>query len=179
MLDEKLIADIRESGIAQGTAEVEHRAQLLTDMGFRTVDRAEYALIASCFLPSLVPEGMKAFRLLLEYFKVDYTLLRKEYCCGNLLLRQAAKDKTGNETETGRRARPRVPGEQPGSGPARSAPGRSWPSASAAIWCTPVSGTPFRRRFSGIPRFCPACSREAGWRWKPTITPDATTTTGD
>ena len=97
MLDEKLIADMRESGIVQGTAEVDQRAKLLKDMGFRTVDRAEYALIASCFLPSLVPESMKAFRLLLEYYKVDYTLLRKEHCCGNILMRQAAKDKTGDE----------------------------------------------------------------------------------
>jgi Fe-S oxidoreductase len=97
MLDEKLIADIRESGIAQGTAEVDQRAKLLKEMGFRWAEKAEYALIASCFMPSLVPEGMRAFRLLLDHYKVDYTLLRKEYCCGDLLLRQAAKDKTGNE----------------------------------------------------------------------------------
>ena len=66
-------------------------------MGFRSTQKADYALIASCFLPSLVPESMKAFRLLLEHYKVDYTLLPKEHCCGDLLLRQAAKDKTGVE----------------------------------------------------------------------------------
>jgi hypothetical protein len=97
MLDERLIADIRESGIAQGAAGVDQRAKLLKDIGFWSGDKAEYALIASCFLPSLVPEGMKAFRLILEHYKVDYTLLRKEHCCGNVLLRQAAKDKTGDE----------------------------------------------------------------------------------
>ena len=97
MLDEKLIADIRESGIAQGTAGVDQRAKLLKDLGLWSGDKAEYALIASCFLPSLVPEGLKAFGLLLEHYKVDYTLLRKEHCCGNILLRQAAKDKTGDE----------------------------------------------------------------------------------
>lgn len=97
MLDEKLIADIRESGIAQGAAGVAGRAKLLKNMGFRSTDKAEYALIASCFLPSLVPEGMRAFRLLLEHYQVDYTLLPKEHCCGDLLLRQAAKDKTGVE----------------------------------------------------------------------------------
>jgi Fe-S oxidoreductase len=97
MLDERLIANIRESGIAQGTAGVDDRARLLKNMGFRSADKAEYALIASCFLPSLVPESMKAFRLLLEHYQVDYTLLRKEHCCGNLLLRQAAKDETGVE----------------------------------------------------------------------------------
>jgi Fe-S oxidoreductase len=97
MLDEKLIADIRESGIAQGAAGVDQRAKLLKDLGLWSGDKAEYALIASCFLPSLVPEGLKAFRLLLEHYKVDYTLLRKEYCCGNILLRQASKDKTGDD----------------------------------------------------------------------------------
>lgn len=97
MLDEKLIADIRESGIAQGAAAVGDRARLLKNMGFRRADKAEYALIASCFLPSLVPESMRAFRLVLEHYQVDYTLLHKEHCCGDLLLRQAAKDKTGVE----------------------------------------------------------------------------------
>jgi len=97
VLDEKLIADIRESGIAQGTAGVDQRAKLLKDLGLWSGDKAEYALIASCFLPSLVPGGLKAFRLLLEHYKVDYTILRKEHCCGNILLRQAAKDKTGDE----------------------------------------------------------------------------------
>jgi len=99
MLDERLIAAIRENGIAQGADEVDRRAKLLKDMGFRTVDKAEYALIASCFLPSMVPEAMKAFRLLLEHYQVDYTLLHKEYCCGDPLLLQAARDKTGEDTK--------------------------------------------------------------------------------
>ncbi len=94
MLDEKLISDILEYGTPEGAAGAAARAGLLRDMGFRTAERAEYALIASCFLPSLVPAGMRAFRLLLDHFGVDYTLLRKEYCCGHLLLRQGAKDKT-------------------------------------------------------------------------------------
>jgi Fe-S oxidoreductase len=97
MLDEKLIADIRQSGIAQGVAGVADRAKLLKNMGFRSTDKAEYALIASCFLPSLVPESTETFRLLLEHYQVDYSLLPKEHCCGNLLVRQAAKDKTGVE----------------------------------------------------------------------------------
>lgn len=97
MLDERLIAAIRENGIAQGADGVDQRARLLKDMGFRTVDKAEYALIASCFLPSMVPEAMKAFRLLLEHYQVDYTLLHKEYCCGDPLLLQAARDKTGED----------------------------------------------------------------------------------
>ena len=97
MLDERLITNIRGSGVAQGAAGVDDRVTLLKNMGFRCTDKAEYALIASCFLPSLVPESLKAFRLLLEHYQVDYTLLPMEHCCGNLLLRQAAKGKTGGD----------------------------------------------------------------------------------
>jgi Fe-S oxidoreductase len=97
MLNESLIAKIRESGIVQGEAEAGQRAKLLRQLGFRTAGRAEYALIASCFLPSMVPEDMKAFASLLQHYGVDYTLLPKEYCCGNLLYRQALKSKRDEE----------------------------------------------------------------------------------
>lgn len=99
MLDEKLMADIRRYGTPEGAAGAAARAALLRDMGFRTADRAEYALIASCFLPALAPAGMRAFRLLLDHFAVDYTLLPQEYCCGHLLVRQGARDQTGADLE--------------------------------------------------------------------------------
>ncbi len=95
MMDEKLISDIRQYGTAEGAAGACARDRLLAEAGFRVADRAEYALIASCFLPALVPAGMRAFRLLLDHFGVDYTLLGREYCCGHLLVRQGAKDPTG------------------------------------------------------------------------------------
>ena len=97
MLDQKMIANIRDSGMVQGAAKVEKRARLLKQLGFRVADKAEYALIASCFLPSVVPQGMEAFAKLLQHFEVDYTLLRKEYCCGELLFRQALNDNSSDE----------------------------------------------------------------------------------
>jgi len=98
MLDQKMIANIRDSGTVQGAAKVEKRARLLQqELGFRVADKAEYALMASCFLPSVVPQGMKAFANLLQHFEVDYTLLHKEYCCGELLFRQALSDKSDEE----------------------------------------------------------------------------------
>jgi len=98
MLDQQMIANIRESGLVQGHSEVDKRARLLQqELGFRLADRAEYALIASCYLPSMVPDDMKAFRNLLHYFELDYTLLAREHCCGNLLFRQALQDKTGED----------------------------------------------------------------------------------
>ncbi|MBM4463908.1 MAG: (Fe-S)-binding protein [Chloroflexi bacterium] len=97
MLDETMIANIRESGLLQGASGVEKRDQLLREFGFRTVDKAEYALIASCFLPSLVPQDTKAFSQLLRHFKIDYTLLPQEHCCGNVFYRQALDDKSDEE----------------------------------------------------------------------------------
>jgi len=95
MFDQQMIANIRESGLAQGAAEVEARNKLLGDIGFRVANGAEYALITSCFLPSLVTQDARCFARLLDHLGVDYTLLPTEYCCGNLLYRQALKDKTG------------------------------------------------------------------------------------
>jgi Fe-S oxidoreductase len=99
MLDERLIASIRKSGIAQGEAEAEQRATVLRELGFRVTESAEYALLASCFLPSLVPDDMKAFSSLLRHYGIDYTLLPKEYCCGNPIYLQALKSKSDVELQ--------------------------------------------------------------------------------
>ncbi|MFO8009417.1 MAG: (Fe-S)-binding protein [Dehalococcoidia bacterium] len=90
MLNENLIANIRESGMAQGAKQVEERDRLLREeFGFRVVGSAEYALTTGCFNPWLEPEDLRAFRKLLDYFKVDYTLLPGERCCGSMLFHQA------------------------------------------------------------------------------------------
>jgi len=96
MFDQTMIDNIRQSGIVQGVEEAEKRDRTLREeMGFRVADRAEYAVIASCYLPSLVPKDTAAFANLLRHFNVDYTLVPKEYCCGNLQYREALRDKTG------------------------------------------------------------------------------------
>lgn len=84
MQSETMIDNIREGGVAQGAKQAQERFRMLKEgFGFRTVDKAEYALIASCFNPYLEPEDMRAFRNILEYYDVNYTLLPKEYCCGD------------------------------------------------------------------------------------------------
>lgn len=97
MLNEKMIAHIREGGIAQGPKKREDRERRLREFGFRTKDRAEYALIASCFNPYLEPSDMIAFRKLLDRFEVDYSLLPKEYCCGDPFFLHAIN--TGSEAD--------------------------------------------------------------------------------
>jgi len=98
MLDQNMIANIREYGIVQGAAEAEKRDRLLRqELGFRIADKAEYALIASCFLPALATQDIKALGNLLRHFEINYTLLPKEYCCGNLQFREALRDETGED----------------------------------------------------------------------------------
>ncbi len=93
MLNETMINNIREAGIAQGAQQVEDRMRLLEhDFGFRMADKAEYVVLASCFNPYLEPDDMKAFRKLLDYYDIDYTLIPREYCCGDPLYLKAIKD---------------------------------------------------------------------------------------
>lgn len=100
MQNEKMICRIREAGIAQGTNQVEDRERLLKEeFGYRTAASAEYALIASCFNPYLEPDDMKAFRKLLDRYGVDYTLLPKEYCCGDPFYLHYVNDKHEGDLE--------------------------------------------------------------------------------
>lgn len=100
MQNEKMIGNIREGGIAQGPNHVADREQLLKEgFGYRTAAKAEYALIASCFNPQLEPNDMKAFRNLLDHYGVDYTLLPKEYCCGDPFYLHYVNDKHEGDLE--------------------------------------------------------------------------------
>jgi Fe-S oxidoreductase len=95
-----MIASIREGGIAQGAKQAEDRnRRLQRECGFRMGETAEYALIAGCFSPYLEPADMKAFRSLLDHFGVDYTLLSKEYCCGDLFHLHALAQKQEGDLE--------------------------------------------------------------------------------
>jgi Fe-S oxidoreductase len=94
MLDQNEIANIRQTAIATGAADLKKRDRILREeIGFRVADEAEYVLLASCVDPFIVPTAMKAFGGLLEYFAIDYTLLNREYCCGNRTFQQALRAK--------------------------------------------------------------------------------------
>jgi Fe-S oxidoreductase len=98
--NETMIAGIREGGIAQGAKQAEDRNRRLQEVcGFRMAETAEYALIAGCFSPYLEPQDMTAFRKLLDHFGVDYTLLPKEYCCGDLFFVHALHDEHEGDLE--------------------------------------------------------------------------------
>jgi len=100
MQNENMIAKIREGGVSQGADQTEERKRLLTeDIGYRIAEKAEYALIASCYNPLLEPQDMKAFRKLLDHFGVNYTLLPKEYCCGDPFYLHAISEKHEGDLE--------------------------------------------------------------------------------
>jgi Fe-S oxidoreductase len=89
MIDEKSIENIRKYGVAVGTGE--RKRQILVDeVGFPIGKKAENVIIAGCFQPEGMPHVFQAFKNLLDYFKIDYTLLDKEYCCGWMPLGQPA-----------------------------------------------------------------------------------------
>ena len=98
--NETMITSIREGGIAQGAKQAEDRnRRLQQECGFRMGETAEYALIGGCFSPYLEPQDMTAFRKLLDHFGVDYTLLPKEYCCGELFYLHALSLKQEGDLE--------------------------------------------------------------------------------
>ena len=82
MLKQKLIDTIWECGTWRGSAYAKKRRRLLEDMGFRIGEKAEHVIITGCNAPTDVPDAFRAFKNLLDYLKIDHTLLEKAYCCG-------------------------------------------------------------------------------------------------
>ena len=88
MINEKLVDNIRAHGVYQDSGE--GRRRVLEDIGFRIGQRAEYIIITGCVQPEGMPHVLRALRDLLDHFRIDYTLLSKEYCCGWMPLGQPA-----------------------------------------------------------------------------------------
>jgi Fe-S oxidoreductase len=89
MIDEKSIENIRKYGVALGTGE-RKRQILIEEVGFPVGIKAENVIIAGCFQAEGMPHVFHAFKNLLDHFKIDYTLLDKEYCCGWMPIGQPA-----------------------------------------------------------------------------------------
>jgi len=89
MIDEKLVDNIRAYGTYMDSGEGRRRV-LEEDIGFRMGEKAEYVIISGCLQPEGMPHVFRALKDLLDYFKIDYSLLSKEYCCGWMPLGQPA-----------------------------------------------------------------------------------------
>ena len=88
MIDQKLVDNIRAYGTYRDSGE--GRRKVLEDAGFRIGEKAEYVIIMGCVQPEAMPHVLVDLKALLDYLKVDHTLLAKEYCCGWIPLGQPA-----------------------------------------------------------------------------------------
>jgi len=80
MLKQSIIDKIRTEGRWKGNVDGWH--SLLAEMGFSIGRRAEHTIINGCNQPDDSPEAFRAFKNLLDYLKIDHTLLENQYCCG-------------------------------------------------------------------------------------------------
>jgi Fe-S oxidoreductase len=89
MINEKSIENIRKYGVAVGTGKGKMQI-LVKELGFPVGKKAQNVIISGCFQPEGMPHVFRAFKNILDYFKIDYTLLDKEYCCGWMPIGQPA-----------------------------------------------------------------------------------------
>jgi len=89
LIDEKSMENIRQYGVAMGNGE-RKRQILVEEIGFPAGKAAKNVIISGCFQPEGMPHVFRAFKNILDYFKIDYTLLGKEYCCGWMPIGQPA-----------------------------------------------------------------------------------------
>jgi Fe-S oxidoreductase len=88
MINEKAVENIEKYGPCHETGE--QKRKILDEIGFPVGQKAEYVIIAGCFQPMGMPHVLKALKNVLDHFKVSYTLLEKEYCCGWMPIGQPA-----------------------------------------------------------------------------------------
>jgi Fe-S oxidoreductase len=81
MINEKIVENIRRYGVYKDSGEGRYKV-LANDIGFNMDQKAEYVVIGGCLQPENRPHVFRALKGIFEHFKVDYTFLSKEYCCG-------------------------------------------------------------------------------------------------
>jgi Fe-S oxidoreductase len=61
-------------------------------LGLNMDKPSSYTIIAGCANPFALFEPFRDFVELMRLFNVDYTFLKKEYCCGNLAYREVSEE---------------------------------------------------------------------------------------
>lgn len=80
MINEKHIENIRKYGAGRGDGE-RRKKVLFDEIGLPANSPAEYVIIGGCS-KEVMPGIMRDLKNVLDHLKVSYTLLEKEYCCG-------------------------------------------------------------------------------------------------
>jgi Fe-S oxidoreductase len=88
MINEKAVEHIKQYGTCHETGE--QKRKILDEIGFPVGKKTDYVIIAGCFQPMGMPNVLKALKNVLDHYKVSYTLLQKEYCCGWMTIGQPA-----------------------------------------------------------------------------------------
>ena len=89
MINEKVVDHIWAYGVHHDTG-AERAKILFDDLGLVRDRKAEYIILSGCHQPQGMPQALRALKKLLDHFKVSYSFLSKEYCCGWMPLGQPA-----------------------------------------------------------------------------------------
>ncbi|MBN1375852.1 MAG: (Fe-S)-binding protein [Dehalococcoidia bacterium] len=89
MVNTDTVENIEKYGDCRGTGSKKTRI-LVDEIGYPIGQKAEYAIITGCFQAESMPHVLKALKNVLDHYRVSYTLLPKEHCCGWMPLGQPA-----------------------------------------------------------------------------------------
>jgi Fe-S oxidoreductase len=89
MIDEKRVDHIRTWGVHHNTG-AQRAKVLFEDLGLARDRKAEYVILSGCHPPENLPQAFRALKGLFDHFRISYTFLSKEYCCGWMPLGQPA-----------------------------------------------------------------------------------------
>ncbi len=81
MVNQKIVENIRRYGAYRDSGEGRYKV-LANDIGFNMDQKAEYVIIGGCLQPENRPHVFRSLKYIFDHFRVDYTFLSKEYCCG-------------------------------------------------------------------------------------------------
>jgi len=89
MINEKSVENIRTYGVHHDTGA--RRSKILfEELGMAKDQKAEYVILSGCHPPEGMPQVFRALKNFLDHFRVSYSFLPKEYCCGWMPLGQPA-----------------------------------------------------------------------------------------
>jgi Fe-S oxidoreductase len=89
MINEKSVENIRTYGVHHDTGAGRSKV-LFEELGMAKDQKAEYVILSGCHPPEGMPQVFSALKNFLDHYRVNYTFLFKEYCCGWMPLGQPA-----------------------------------------------------------------------------------------
>jgi hypothetical protein len=85
LIDADTVERIRISGVTSES--ISDRVSILEQYSLRHDIPADNVIISGCMVIGMLPHVVASLASILDRFRVSYTFLSKEYCCGNYLYR--------------------------------------------------------------------------------------------